>query len=232
MESPIPENEVNRLRALKLYRIIDTTAEQSFDDLARLAATICDTPIALISVIDEDRLWFKSSFGLSASQAPRDMAFCAHTIMQDDVFIVEDAQADSRFVDHPLVVSGPLVRFYAGVPLAVTKGIALGTVCVIDRKPRKLTPQQIDALTLVRGAVVAQLELRRSLEDFRSVERLLPICAWCRSVEGANGKWTPLYEYLANTVPLSHSICPNCHGDVRLSMGKTTGLTQSPGEQE
>lgn len=215
-----------------MYRIIDTAAEQSFDDLTRLAATICDTPIALISVIDEDRLWFKSSFGLTAAQAPRDMAFCAHTIMQEDVFVVEDAKADTRFSNNPLVVSGPMVRFYAGVPLAVKKGIALGTVCVIDRKPRTLTAQQIDALTLVRGAVVAQLELRRSLEDLRSVERLLPICAWCRSVEGADGGWTPLYEYVANTVPLSHSICPNCHGDVRLSMGRPTGLEQIPGEKE
>lgn len=223
MVSPLPENEASRLRNLKLYRILDTAAEQAFDDLTRLAATICDTPIALISVIDEDRLWFKASFGLNATQAPRDMAFCAHTIMQEDVFVVEDAKADSRFAENPLVVAGPLVRFYAGVPLAVTKGIALGTVCVIDRKPRTLTSQQIDALTLVRGAVVAQLELRRSLEDLRSVERLLPICAWCRSVERADGGWTPLYEYVANTVPLSHSICPNCHGDVRLTMGKTEG---------
>ena len=224
MIAPLPENEANRLRNLKLYQILDTASEKAFDDLTRLAASICDTPIALISLVDEKRQWFKARVGLEALQTPRDLAFCAHAILQEDVFVVEDARADPRFAENPLVTSDPSIRFYAGAPLTVADGISLGTLCVIDRKPRLLTDQQLETLTILRGAVVAQLELRRSLEDLRSIERLLPICAWCRDILHANGTWTPLYEYVSNAVPLTHGICPECSAELRTS----TGLAPDP----
>lgn len=224
MVAPLPENEANRLRHLKLYHILDTASEQAFDDLTRLAASICDTPIALISLVDEKRQWFKARVGLEALQTPRDLAFCAHAILEDEVFIVEDAQADPRFAENPLVTSDPSIRFYAGAPLTVTEGISIGTLCVIDRKPRSLTAQQLETLVILRGAVVAQLELRRALEDLRSLEQLLPICAWCRSIAHTDGTWVPLYEYVAHTVPLSHGICPPCAAELRASTGMKPDL--------
>ncbi len=172
MKPPLPNNEAERLRTLRLFRILDSGSEDSFDQLARLAATICDTTIGLITLVDEDRQWFKSKVGLDVHETPRSVAFCAHAILQDDVFVVEDASQDARFSSNPLVTSNPWIRFYAGAPLTVAEGLRLGTLCVIDRKPR-----QLDALEVLRQAVVTQLQLRRALEDFRLMEQLIQMCA-------------------------------------------------------
>jgi anti-sigma regulatory factor (Ser/Thr protein kinase) len=158
-------DETARLAALRQYRILDTKPEQAFDDLTLLAAQICGTPIALISLLDEERQWFKSRLGISATETARSVAFCAHTIEQDDMFVIPDTLADERFRDNPLVLGEPWVRFYIGAPLITHDGHALGSLCVLDRVPRTLTPEQQAALDALRHQAVAQLELRLNVHE-------------------------------------------------------------------
>jgi PAS domain S-box-containing protein len=163
--APRPPDENERLAALKSYQILDTGPEAAFDDIARLASYICGTPIALISLVDRERQWFKARLGMDQDETHRNAAFCAHAILQNDIMVVPDAQADDRFVNNPWVVSEPNIRFYAGATLRSADGWNLGTLCVIDREPRVLTPEQIDALRTLSRSVITQLELRLRLEE-------------------------------------------------------------------
>lgn len=161
---PFPANEEDRLQALIEYQVLDTQAEQAYDDLTAIAAHICNTPISLISLVDENRQWFKSKFGLEATQTPRELAFCAHTILQPEkMLIVPNALEDERFADNPLVISEPNVIFYAGAALVTPDGFAIGTLCTIDNKPRELSPEQIQTLQALSRQVISQLELRINL---------------------------------------------------------------------
>lgn len=193
---PLPSHESERLRTLQLYGVLDTASEQAYDELTHLAASLCDTPISLVSLVDEQRQWFKSRVGLEATETPRDMAFCAHAILQDGPFIVDDALTDPRFAHNPLVTGDPKIRFYAGAPLKMASGHALGTLCVIDRRPRQLTEQQIATLGILAKAVVSLLELRRALRDLQEIQNLLPLCAWCRRVHRDDGSWVDLQAFV------------------------------------
>jgi PAS domain S-box-containing protein len=165
MKAPLPPNEADRLATLRGFGILDTAPELAFDELSELAAYICQTPVALISLVDEDRQWFKSRVGWTTEETPREVAFCAHAILQPDLFIVPDATADERFANNPLVTSPPSIRFYAGAPLVTAEGHALGTICVIDHQPRELTADQARALRALSHQVVAQLRLREQLAE-------------------------------------------------------------------
>jgi GAF domain-containing protein len=167
--SPLPKHEARRLKVLWQYDVLDTVPEEVFDDLTELAAHICEAPIALISLVDEDRQWFKSRIGITVSETSRDISFCAHAIMSDGLFIVPDATEDKRFKNNPLVTGPPKIRFYAGAPLITPDGHALGTLCVLDSKPRTLRSEQAQALRVLAHHVVSQLELRRHARELMQV---------------------------------------------------------------
>jgi len=158
--APTPKNEEERLAKLKSYQVLDTTAEGTFDEITQLAATLCGTKISLVSLIDSHRQWFKSRYGLDAIETPRDISFCGHAIMSDEIFIVEDAQMDDRFSDNPLFTGEPHVRFYAGVPLVTPTGENVGTLCVIDPEKKTLNDIQKSVLRTLARHVVDLLELR------------------------------------------------------------------------
>jgi anti-sigma regulatory factor (Ser/Thr protein kinase) len=178
--------EAERLEALRKYEILDTEPEMAYDDLALLASHICETPMAAITMVDADRQWFKARVGMPVPETPRSISFCTHAIEQRGIYVVPDARADAALRDNPQVTGDPHIRFYAGAPLIAREGHALGTLCVVDRRPRQLTPAQTEALGALQRQVEAQLELRRRLIELRaandSVMKLagmMPLCSTC-----------------------------------------------------
>ena len=164
---PIPRDETQRLKALHRYNILDTPPDETFDSVAMLASHVCDTPIALMVLIDRDRQWFKAKVGVRVRETPREFAFCAYTIMQRRLLIVPDTTQDKRFAANPFVATGPKYRFYAGAPLVTRDNRALGTLCVIDKVRRTLSPAQKKDLVALSRLAMKELELRRGLRDMR-----------------------------------------------------------------
>ena len=169
---PLPADEAARLRALERYDILDTEREQAYDDFTALAAHICGTPMALIGLIDNRRQWFKSTVNMDGDETPRELTFCAHTLVDNKLLVVPDTFQDHRFHDHPSVIGAPKIRFYAGAPIVTADGYGLGTLCVIDDQPRTLTAEQTGALEALSRQVMAHLELRRAKRSLREAEQV------------------------------------------------------------
>ncbi len=217
--APIPTNEIARLEALRSYEVLGTSPEEAFDDFTLIASRVCGVPIALISLIDEKRQWFKSRVGLDATETPRELAFCAHSILDESVMVVPDATKDERFSANPLVTADPSIRFYAGAPLIDQGGFGLGTLCVIDRCPREFSKEDADTLRLLAKRVVHQLELRKTaldlvtaLKDVATLKELLPICSHCKSIRDDEGYWNRMETYFQQESGrnFTHGICPDC----------------------
>ena len=166
LQAPIPANDAARLQELRSYGVLDSPDEQVFDDIGALVRDIAGTPIGIISLVDENRQWFKSCIGLDAKETPRNISFCGHTILQRTPLIIEDALTDPRFCDNPLVLQEPHIRFYAGFPLMASNGLALGSLCAVDQHPRQLQPHQIHALERLARLAVQQMELKRQSRLF------------------------------------------------------------------
>lgn len=209
--------EQQRLTTLENYQVMDSAQERNFDELTELASTICGASISLISLVDGNRQWFKSRVGLDASETPKSIAFCSHAILQDEVFEIPDALADKRFVDNPLVTGSPDIRFYAGAPLVAPDGSPIGTLCVIDREPKKLTEGQTRALQILSHQVVGQLELRKQKleleQNYHQQQNMLASIAHdlrspFSSILGLSGQLSKKAEHMSHEriVRFSHNI--------------------------
>lgn len=212
MTAPVPPSEPARLADLRRYGLLDTPPEPGFDDLAAVAAHVCRTPIALVVLLDADRQWFKARVGFGLAETPRDHALCAHAILADGPTVVADARADARFAANPLVTGEPRIRFYMGVPLVTPRRQAVGTLCVIDRRPRTLTAIQTAVLSALARQVVGQMELRRLTAAPAAAAGLVAVCAWCKRVRDDAGTWERMETHLRRLAgrQLTHGMCPDC----------------------
>ncbi|MGC3992261.1 MAG: GAF domain-containing protein [Chthoniobacteraceae bacterium] len=219
MSYPLPPNESKRLAALRHYQIMDTGPEQAYDDFVYLASTICRTPVALMSLVDAERQWFKAKVGLPVAETPREQAFCSYTILQQEVMVVKDATKDERFSTNPLVTSIPHIRFYAGAPLIDSEGMAMGSLCVIDRKPRTFTDEQAKSLKALARQIMAHMEMRKisaelatALGEIKTLNGLLPICSYCKEIRNDHGYWQSVESYVSchSEARFTHGFCPSC----------------------
>jgi GAF domain-containing protein len=217
--APLPPNENERLDALRAYHILDSDCDARYDDVTELASYICQTPIALVTLIDQSRQWFKSHKGIEVKETPRDLAFCAHAILQTEPFIVRDAAAHPDFADHPAVTGEMQVRFYAGVPLIASSGHALGTLCVVDHTPRELTDAQLSALKALSRQVLALMESRRvsdalaeALENVKTLSGLIPVCSYCRRIRDDEGHWKRVEDFVRehSEASFTYGACTEC----------------------
>ncbi|MEM7218139.1 MAG: GAF domain-containing protein [Pseudomonadota bacterium] len=206
--------ESERLAALNRYQILDTPPERPYDELTALAAQICATPIAMITLIDEERQWFKAKVGVDVDSTPRCWAVCNEAIRHDHTFTVQDASIDSRFSASPLVTGAPHIRAYAGAQLSID-GCNLGTLCVIDDVPGSFSNNRVAALETLRDAVVAEIERSHLWRENRALnEEILSVCAWCDNVRNETAeqpRWDTPMQFILDRFQVSHSICPDCH---------------------
>lgn len=198
MEKLIPKNEAERLAALKSYHLLDTIAEEEYDRITRLASIICEVPISTITLIDENRQWFKSRVGIEDTETAREISFCQHAILDTNLFTIPDAQKDDRFKHNPLVTSDPHIRFYAGYPLIDPNGNALGTICVIDRKPRELSKSQEEALKILSEEIMALIINRRRNYELNNFEKLFNFSSDLVCIAGVDGYFKKINPAFAN----------------------------------
>ena len=218
-EFPIPENETERLEALRNYAILDSLSEYEFDRITELASLICDVPISLVSIIDENRQWFKSKFGIDEKETYRNLSFCQYTIMADKLLEIKDARVDDRFRYNKLVMGAPNIRFYAGYPLIDQNGYALGTLCVIDHKPNHLTGKQKKGLQLLAQEITSLIVERREKQELKHFEKIFKLSSELICIADTDGffkKINPAFESLFGWAPeamLSTSIYDLLHPD-------------------
>lgn len=231
MQTPqIPTDEAQRLAKLRSLQILDTPASARFDRITRLATHLLSVPVALVSLVDQDRQWFKSRVGLDASETSRDISFCGHVVANDAPLLVHDAAADPRFIGNPLVTSDPQIRFYAGYPLRLGPTSPLGAFCVIGFEPRTLDATEARLLEDLADLVVDELraiELSRTVDSLAaSTERLeaqavdgalVPICSYCKHVRDPDDTWEPIERYVHREfgATFTHGICRPCYDTVR-----------------
>ena len=211
--------EERRLKALAEYRILGTGAESCYDSITQIACLTCDVPISLMTLVDQDRQWFKSKVGLEISETKRDWSFCTHAIKESSPLIIQDALKDERFINNPLVTGDPNIRFYAGFPLENSEGNKLGTLCVIDRKPGRLTFEQRTIMDLLSKQIVSFLDLRKrslnlldAITHLHNQEGIISVCSYCREVKNKDGDWLHIEKYLSNMsdIRFSHGVCDSC----------------------
>ena len=221
--APAPLNETERLAVLRTFEILDTAPEKCTDELTQLAASVAGTPIALISLVDESRQWFKARVGLEASETPREHSFCAWCVYDVDALIVQDAHLDARFSENPLVTGEPGIRFYAGMPLMAADNVCLGSLCVIDTVPRNLDDTVLEQLRLLANIVVEHLQARRTaaeladaLERVEVLGKLLPVCSYCKKLREDDEYKRSLERWLHDEAgtQITHGICPDCAAKV------------------
>jgi GAF domain-containing protein len=218
-KTPVPADETARLEALRQYHILDTAPERVYDDITQMAALFCGAPIALMTFVDGERLWFKSRVGLNVAQIPREQAFCAYTILQSESLEVEDTTLDARFAENPTVVNPPNIRFYSGAPLVTPAGHAVGSICVLDQKPRQLNADQKAGLAALSRIVITILEHRRvsaelanAATNIKTLQGILPICSSCKQIRNDEGYWQQVEAYISKhtDAKFTHSYCPSC----------------------
>lgn len=191
-ELPVPENENDRLKALRYYDILDSEMEEQFDNLTELIAEICQTPISLVTFLEEERQWFKSKFGTDQTEAVRETSFCQHCIMNNEVMEVSDALEDERFVRNPLVNDNPKLRFYAGYPLIDSDGYSIGTLCVFDFKPKKLNKSQLKALEILAKEVMIAIESRKKISQIKQYKKFFHLAIDYLCIAGTDGYFKKL----------------------------------------
>lgn len=229
MNPPIPANEQERLSALRSLNILDTPSEPAYDDLTKLAAFVCDAPMASISLIDEDRQWFKSKVGLDLPGTPRSISFCGHAINQDDLFVVEDATKDTRFQENPLVLDTPGIRFYAGMPIISPDGFNVGTLCVLDRQPRELTEEKKVALRVLARQVASHFQIRQQVEALReSHAKRMRVEQKLRDSQAKLREVNARLMELVTTDPLTEVKNRRAFDEQLQNLWKTSARSQSP----
>ena len=215
----LPLNEPQRLAALRRFQILDTPPEDEFDALVGLVLRICGVPMAMISLVDEDRQWFKAKAGVALDETPREIAFCAHTILGQEPLLVGDALKDPRFAQNPLVTGEPFIRFYGGFPLITCDGLELGALCALDHRPRRLSCEQVQDMKALARQVMALLELREANARLENAEAqletlrpLVPVCARCNRVRDDREYWQLVEEYIKarGEAEFIDGLCPEC----------------------
>ncbi len=219
MSFPIPHNEEARIKALRDFDEYLQNHDAGLQAFAEIASSVCGAPISLVTMIDRTEQRLIVRCGIDGDKTSRDHAFCAHTIMKQEIMEVEDAQKDPRFSDNPFVTGDPRIRFYAGAPIIDKGGFALGSLCVIDTIPRKLNDDQRSALSLLAKSAMNHLELQRTsaqlakaLADLKTIGGLIPICAHCKGIRNDDGFWQSVEQFMSahGDVRMSHGICPEC----------------------
>lgn len=218
-EAPRPLNEEERLAALERYRILDTPTEDPFEDVVALACALVDVPIALVSLVDRERQWFKARRGLDLAETERSTSFCAWVVYEDAPVVVADARLDERVRDMPVTEGEDGIRFYAGFPLRTRDGLVLGSLCAIDTQPRQISAEQTGHLQRLARMTMQQLHSRRAADDLaealervRVIGEMVPVCAYCHRIRDDEAFWGTLEQYLETQAgaQVSHGICPTC----------------------
>ena len=211
-----PTSEFHRQSALEECGALDGDADPFFRELLALAAKTCDTPVAVVSLVELDRLRFYACHGIEAEGAPREGSLCASTLVAEAPLLIRDASEDPRFAEGPLVTGWPHIRFYAGIPIELDGSIRLGSFCVIDGRPRTLNAHQVETLQVLAKAAATQFELNRLRRSIAQSSEPLCVCAWCKNVavQAPNDEpeilWMPMEAFLEREKVLTHGICPSC----------------------